>query len=74
VEFAAWTMEKALEIKAYEESNDARHELSHVVHCNWDLDADRGYGYKQWFTSKKPSVDHDLDETYLDEDLSRDKP
>lgn len=73
VHFAGWMMEKALEVRAFEDASGRMHELSHVVHCNWDLDADRGYGYKQWFTSKNPATEHDLaDERYLREDLSRD--
>ncbi len=71
VEFSSWMMQQALEIKAKEQTGQI-HSLSHVVHCNWDLDSDRGYGYKQWFTNKNPTDVHDLDETYLDEDLSRD--
>ncbi len=72
VEFSAWMMEKALEIKEFEKEYNEPHELSHIVHCNWDLDGDRGYAYKQWFTDKDPSVDNDLGDKFLDEDLSRD--
>ena len=71
VEFSSWMMQQALQIKAQEQTGET-HPLSHVVHCNWDLDADRGYGYKQWFTTRNPADVSDLDETYLDEDLSRD--
>jgi hypothetical protein len=73
VDFAAWMMEQALLIKTAEAQPGAGlHPLSHVVFCNWDLDGDRGYGYKQWFTSKNPSTTPtNLDETYLDETLSR---
>ncbi len=46
-----------------------------VVHCNGDLDADRGYGYKQWCTDRNPSFEACLDdERYLGEDLVRPAP
>ena len=74
VDFSKWIMEKALEIKDFENNNpDSIHSESHTVFCNWDLDADRGHAYKQWYTDKKPSNDPlDLDEKYLNENLSRD--
>lgn len=73
VDFAAWMMEQSFTIKDFEDQVGAgAHPLSHVVFCNWDLDADRGYAYKQWYTTKNPSSVHtDLDETYLGETLSR---
>ncbi len=73
VDFAVWMMENALTVKTAEaQVGNGLHPLSHVVHCNWDLDADRGYAYKQWYTKNNPSSDPtDLDEAYLDESLSR---
>ena len=36
-----------------------------IVYCNWDLDADRGYGYKQWKTNLTPKSSYNLaDERY----------
>jgi len=36
-----------------------------IVYCNWDLDADRGYGYKQWKTNLTPRTSYNLaDERY----------
>lgn len=75
VSFAEWMMRNALIIKDQEagiDTADLPDAPSSVVHCNWDLDADRGYAYKQWFTTKNPSSEHDLDEYYLGENLSRD--
>lgn len=75
VELATWMMNSGLDIIAKEDGADQGYvdPLSPVVFCNWDLDADRGYAYKQWFTSVNPSNDHtDLGEQYLDETLSRD--
>ncbi|MBU1168613.1 MAG: zinc dependent phospholipase C family protein [Proteobacteria bacterium] len=73
VDFSVWMMEQALEIKEQEQEIGAgAHPLSHIVFCNWDLDSDRGYGYKQWYTTKTPSTSPtDLDETFLDETLGR---
>lgn len=73
VDFASWMMKNALTIKAMESGDDSAipDAPSHVVHCNWDLDSDRGYAYKQWCTPDNPSSEHDLEEYYLGELLSR---
>lgn len=74
VDFSVWIMENALDVVAQENGEKLDYEVpsSQVVFCNWDLDADRGYAYKQWYTTVNPSTDYtDLDETYLGEDLRR---
>lgn len=41
VDFTSWVIENAID-KSSEE------EIKRIVYTNWNLDADRGYGYKTW--------------------------
>ena len=43
-DFSAWMMKNALDPTK-----------SNLVFCNWNLDADRGYGYKCWKADNLPS-------------------
>ncbi len=75
VELASWLMQEGLQVVEEEARTGRPNPRSPLVFCNWDLDADRGYAYKQWFAKKAPgslAADEPVAESYLDESLSRD--
>ncbi len=45
IDFSTWLIKNAIGKKQ-----------ENLVYCNWNLDSDRGYGYKCWKTDKLPST------------------
>lgn len=62
VDFTSWVIENAID-------NTAAEGIKNIVYTNWNLDADRGYGYKTWSgdvpTDKDGQLPSGIDEIYI---------
>lgn len=67
IDLTAWMIQTAASTEASSREKD-------VAHTNWNLDGDRGYGYKTWMADRIPEDENDDNgqvrgERFVDEDV-----